>query len=137
MSYISKLIPAQSFQPPKVVNPFLAEAAKGVGHIATRQRVTSRIQSSAKIAAADKINMLWRRAERYERIAENHKALKMQASNNYSATRSDDFLKAAKEHHAAMIGHQTIANHARSSALNEIVKASASNAHRAKLTITR
>jgi len=133
MSYIAKLNMMTNWHPPKVVNPFLAEAAKGIGQIATRQRMTARIKSSPKIASADKVNMLWRRAERYERIAENHKALKIQASNNYSATRSDDFLKAAKEHHAAMIGHQTIANHARSSALDEIVKASASNVYRAKL----
>lgn len=131
MSYIAKLIPK-----PSTANPWLGKAAQVTFSVAKQERVTSRIQKSSKLSESQKINMLWRRTDRQMKLAEHHKALKLQASNNFNSTRNHDFLNAAKQHHAAMIGHQSIASHARNGALDLMVKQSVSNAHRAKVSTT-
>lgn len=123
MTYIAKLIPT------------ITKAAQTTFSIAKREKVTSRIQATNKLSQSEKINLLWRRSDRQMKLAEHHQALKLQASNNFNATRNQDFLNAAKQHHAAMIGHQSIANHARNGALDMMVKQSVANAHRAKVSV--
>lgn len=79
-----------------------------------RELMISKIAKTPRIAhRAQRLELLSRIEKRHERLTAKHEALKLQASRNFDATRQPQYLQAAKEHHAAMLGHRSIVDHAR------------------------
>ena len=79
-----------------------------------REATISCIAKTPRIAhAGQRLELLSRIQKRHEGLTVKHETLKFQASRNFDATRQPQYLQAAKEHHAAMIGHRSLADHAR------------------------
>lgn len=79
-----------------------------------RELMISKVAKTPRIAhTAQRLELLNRIQQRHERLTAKHEALKLQASRNFDATRAQSYLQSAKEHHAAMLGHRSLANHAR------------------------
>lgn len=85
-----------------------------VHFFAKRESTISKVAKTPRIAhKAQRLELLSRIQQRHEGLAAKHEALKLQASRNFDATRAQSYLQSAKEHHAAMLGHRSLANHAR------------------------
>lgn len=79
-----------------------------------RELMVSKIAKTPRIAhVSQRLELLSRIQQRHDKLTAHHEALKGQAFRNYEATRQPQYLQAAREHHAALHGHRSIADHAR------------------------
>ena len=78
------------------------------------ESVINRTIRTPRIAhVSQRLELLSRIQQRHDKLTARHEALKGQAFRNYEATRQTHYLQAAREHHAALHGHRSIADHAR------------------------
>lgn len=88
--------------------PVIARAVRRAESVINRTVRTPRIAHFSQ-----RLELLSRIQQRHDKLTARHEALKGQAFRNYEATRQPHYLQAAREHHAALHGHRSIADHAR------------------------